>query len=120
MANLAKNRQRAGENLNEIKRGTPCKEEKLTKMANLAKILHGFGQYSFWTPKVHGSLDIGDYKEYSENQRIPAKVLTKFQMTLQKARPLKMAISTKMANVGKICQGLDYMSNKKAKGLPDE
>ena len=47
-----KNRQRADENLNEIKRGTPCKEEKLTKMANLAKIRHGFGQYSFWTPKV--------------------------------------------------------------------
>ena len=114
MANLAKNRQRTGENLNEIKRGTPCKEEKLTKMANLAKILHGFGQYSFWTPKVHGSLDIGDYKEYSENQRTPAKVLTKFQMTWQKARPLKMA------NVGKICQGLVYMSNKKAKGLPDK
>ena len=52
MANLAKNRQRAGENLNEINRGTPCKEEKLMKMANLAKTRHGFGQDSFWTPKV--------------------------------------------------------------------
>ena len=47
-----KNRQRASENLNEIKRGIPCKEEKLMKMANLAKTRHGFGQDSFWTPKV--------------------------------------------------------------------
>ena len=30
MANLAENRQRAGENLNEITRGAPCKVEKLT------------------------------------------------------------------------------------------
>ena len=64
MENLAKNRQRAGENFNEITRGAPCKEEKLTKMAsltkmansvkieNLAKIFHGFGKYSNWIPKV--------------------------------------------------------------------
>ena len=63
MANLA-NRKRAGENFNEIKRGAPCKEEKLTKMANLtkianlvkienlAKIFHGFGKYSNCIPKV--------------------------------------------------------------------
>ena len=67
-----------------------------------------------------GSLEIGDYKECNENQRTPAKVLTKIQMTWQRARPLKTAILTKMANVAKICQGLDYMSNKKAKGLPDK
>ena len=64
MENLAKNRQRAGENFNEITRGAPCKEEKLTKMAtltkmtnsvkieNLAKIFHGFGKYSNWIPKL--------------------------------------------------------------------
>lgn len=63
MANLA-NRKRAGENFNEIKRGAPYKEEKLTKMVNLtkmanlvkienlAKIFHGFGKYSNWIPKV--------------------------------------------------------------------
>lgn len=40
MANLAKNRQRAGENFNEITRGAPCKEEKLTKMGNLTKMVN--------------------------------------------------------------------------------
>lgn len=34
--------------INEITRGAPCKVEKLTKMGNLAKILHGFGEYSIW------------------------------------------------------------------------
>ena len=64
MANLAKNLQRAGENFNEITRGAPCREEKLTKMVNLTKmanlvkienlikICHGFGKYSNWMPKV--------------------------------------------------------------------
>ena len=47
---------------NAITRGAPCKEEKLTKMANLtkmlnltknrAKICHGVGKYSNWMPKV--------------------------------------------------------------------
>ena len=58
------NRQRAGENFNEITRGAPCKDEKLTKMRNvtkmenlvkienLAKVCHGFGKYSNWIPKV--------------------------------------------------------------------
>ena len=41
IANLANNRQRAGENLNEIKRGAPCKVEKLTKMANLTEMGNG-------------------------------------------------------------------------------
>ena len=45
MANLAKNRHRTGENVNEITRGTPGKVEKLAKMVNVAKILHGFGKY---------------------------------------------------------------------------
>ena len=45
MANLAKNRHRTGENVNEITRGTPCKVEKLAKMVNVAKIRHGFGKY---------------------------------------------------------------------------
>ena len=45
MVNLAKNRQRASENLNEVTRGASYKAEKLTKMANLAKIRQGFGKY---------------------------------------------------------------------------
>ena len=49
MANVAKNRQKTGENVNEITRVTPCKVEKL---ANVAKIRHGFGKYSSWIPKV--------------------------------------------------------------------
>ena len=55
-----KNRRRAGEILNEITRGAPCKVAKLTKkanltemenlakFANLTKIRHGFGKYSNW------------------------------------------------------------------------
>lgn len=38
IANLAKNRQRAGENLNEITRGASCKVKKFTKMANLTEM----------------------------------------------------------------------------------
>ena len=41
IANLAKNRQTAGENLNEVTKGTPYKVEKLTKMMNLAKFAMG-------------------------------------------------------------------------------
>ena len=52
MASLAKNRHRTGENVNEITRGTPCKVEKLAKVAHVAKIRHGFGKYSSWMPKV--------------------------------------------------------------------
>ena len=52
IANLAKNRQMAGENLNEVTRGAPYRVEKLTKMATLAKIGHGFGKYSNWMTKV--------------------------------------------------------------------
>ena len=51
MANLTKNRQRTGKNVNEITRGTPCKVEKLAKMANVAKIRHGLRKYSSWMPK---------------------------------------------------------------------
>lgn len=52
IANLAKNRQMAGEKLNEVTRGAPYRVEKLTKMATLAKIGHGFGKYSNWMTKV--------------------------------------------------------------------
>ena len=41
IANLAKNRQTAGENLNEVTNGAPCKVEKLMEMANLAKFAMG-------------------------------------------------------------------------------
>ena len=107
---MAKNPQRAGENLNEITRGTPCKVEKFTKMANLAKIRRGFGKYSFWTPRV-APLRLAIITKIV---RAPAKVLIKILITWQRARPLKMA------NVGKIRQGLNYMSNKMAKGLPQK
>ena len=43
---------KSGRKVNEITRGAHCKVEKLAKMANLAKIRHGFGQYSSWMPKV--------------------------------------------------------------------
>ena len=43
MANLAKNHQRIGENVDEIKRGAPCKS---------GKKRHGFGKYSSWMPKA--------------------------------------------------------------------
>lgn len=36
-----KHRQMAGENLNEVTKGAPYKEEKLTKIANLAKFAVG-------------------------------------------------------------------------------
>ena len=41
IANLAKNRQMAGEKLNEVTRGAPYRVEKLTKMAILANIQIG-------------------------------------------------------------------------------
>ena len=45
IANRAKNRQTAGENLNEVTKGAPYKVEKLTKMANLAKFAMGLENF---------------------------------------------------------------------------
>ena len=41
IANLAKNRQTDGKNLNEVTKGVPYKVEKLTKTVNLAKFVLG-------------------------------------------------------------------------------
>ena len=41
-----------GENLKEVTRGAPYKVEKVMKMANLAKMHHGFDKYTNRMPKV--------------------------------------------------------------------
>lgn len=45
MVKMLKKCERVGENLNEITRGAVCKVVKFTKMANLAKIGLGLGEY---------------------------------------------------------------------------
>ena len=48
MAKMLKRCDRVDENFNEITRGDLCKVVKFTKMANLAKIGHGLGEYSIY------------------------------------------------------------------------
>lgn len=63
--------QRAGENFNKIRRGAPCKDEKLTewwiwqKWWVWQKIYHGFNKYSSWDAKS-GPLESGEFDENGE------------------------------------------------------
>lgn len=49
MANLAKIRQRVGENSNEISGGAPCKVANLKKVANLTKVANLANSCAPWT-----------------------------------------------------------------------
>ena len=92
IANLAKNRQTDGKNLNEVTKGVPYKVEKLTKMVNLAKFVLGFENISITRQKW--PLDSGHHErngEYDENSdcshkwRKIAKVLAEILIRSQKA-----------------------------------
>lgn len=101
--------------INEITRGAPCKVEKLTKMANLAwmanlaKILYGFGEYSIWMQNMAPSRLAIMTKmangEDSENWTAMANPVKKHQR-VERAILAKMAYLAKMANMANTHQSL--------------
>ena len=94
--------------INEITRDAPCKVEKLTKMANLAwmanlaKILYGFGEYSIWmqnmAPWRLAIMTKMANGEDSENWTAMANPVKKHQR-VERAILAKMAYLAKMANM---------------------
>ena len=119
--------------INEITRGAPCKVEKLTKMANLAwmanlaKILYGFGEYSIWMQNMAPSrlaimtkMANGEDSEnwtavanpVKKHQRVERAILAKMAYL---AKMAKMAYLAKMANMANTHQSLSKNSNEMAK-----